>query len=315
MSEYPDLLRDSLRPSAGSGAAGRAPIDLTDPAGNLRAFGKLWGTFGDEPVLGVFHGVMYGAVGDAALRPLFGYAGTGVTRCRVLDNGHVQMRGKETGYFTDLRTGEVLDAWHNPYTGERVETFAFLNDRIGGELTFEMPRLQLGDDANDAALMNEASAVADAGGTVPFVLPWQRFGDELLLEWDYAHRYRNPVTADRWPTASTGSYINPSEHFVIYASHDEVTDPDTPTAHFRAGFSRLSPWWPWMRMGSGPDGRLFGRLFSRTARRGLDDVPRPVLDRILRDAPDHLEMPSDWELGPILSSWEAYAASVPPEVS
>ena len=71
-----------------------------------------------------------------------------------------------------------------------------------------------------------------------------------------------------------------------------------------------------MRMGgSGVDGLMFGRLFSRTARRGLDDLPRPVLDRIVRDAPDYLQAPTDWDLGPILSSWEAFARDVPAEVA
>ncbi len=49
------------------------------------------------------------------------------------------MRGKETGFFYDLRTGEVIETWDNPFTGETVEVFPFLNDKIGGELTLEMP--------------------------------------------------------------------------------------------------------------------------------------------------------------------------------
>lgn len=305
-----DFVEAALQVEGGPPGSATA-VDLQDPAWNVEAFGRLWGTYGDEPVIGIFHGLMYASIGDQRLRPLFGYAGTGVTRCRVLPDGHVQMRGKETGYFTDLATGAVIDVWDNPFTGERVEPFAFLNDRIGGELTLEMPRLHVGEDASHAALMNEATA--DLTSTaVPFVLPWQVYGDEVLLEWDYAHRYPNPVSADRWPRAHTGAWINPSEHFTIYTSYAEIADRSCPSAAFRAGFTRLSPWWPWMRM-AGVDGVLFGRLFSRKARRGLDDIPRPVLDRIVRDNPDFLELPTDWELGPILSSWEAYARDVPPE--
>ncbi len=288
-------------------------FDPIDPAANVAAFGKLWASFGD-PVLGIFHGTMFASRAGERLQPLFGYVGTGVTVCRLLDNGHVQLRGKETGYFTDLATGAVIDHWDNPFTGQRVEVSPFLNDRIGGELGLEMPRLTVGD-STDEALMNEGSApAADASGTVPFVLPWQVYGDEVLLEWDYAHCYPNPVDPVRWPTASTGPTINPSEHFTIYTSLSELSDTSAPSAHFRAGFSRLSPWWPWMRMGSGVDGVLFGRLFSRTARRGLDDVPPPLLQRILRDCPSYLEAPTDWDLGPILSSWEAFARDVAPEV-
>jgi hypothetical protein len=315
MSNQPDLVRSALgavdsRPGSHPDSA----LDWSDPATNAHLFGKLWGTFGDEPEYGVFHGTMFGSVGDHKLRPLFGYAGTGVTMCRPLADGGVQLRGKETGWFTDLATGEVIDHWDNPFTGERVEVFHFLNDRIGGSLGLEMPRLTMGD-AAESTVMNESSAQVRADGTVPFVLPWQRYGDEVLLEWDYAHRYRNPVAPDRYPRASTGEWVNPSEHFTIFTSAAELADPARPSARFRAGFSRVSPWWPWMRMGgSGVEGVLFGRLFSYKARRGLDDVPRPVLDRTARDAPSFLEPPTDWEVGPILSSWEAYARDVAPEM-
>ena len=314
MSNHPEWLRPALRDETAQPADGSTySLNWSDPSTNARLFGKLWGSYGDEPVYGVFHGTMWASIGDRKLMPLFGYAGTGVTRCRPTEDGGVQLRGKETGWFTDLATGEVIDHWDNPFTGERVEVFPFLNDRIGGALGLQMPRLAMGE-ATESTVMNESSARVNDDGTVPFVLPWQVYGDEVLLEWDYAHRYRNPVTPERWPRASTGEWVNPSEHFTIFTSANELADPDLPSARFRAGFSRLSPWWPWMRMGgSGVEGVLFGRLFSYKARRGLDDIPRPVLDRTLRDAPSYLELPTDWELGPILSSWEAYARDVPPE--
>ncbi len=297
------------------------PLDLTSARDNLYAFGKTWGTYDEStPTYGIFHGLMYGLVGDERLRPLFGYAGTGVTKCRLLPGadgsagGRLQMRGKETGYFYDVATGAILDSWRNPWTGEEVEVRPFLNDRIGGELGLTLPKLVVGEASEEhAGTMNDDGSQGSAEGA-PFVLPWQVYGDEVLLEWDYAHRYPNPVDPVRWPHASTGPWINPSEHFVIYTSLAELSNRSTPSAHFRAGFSRVSPWWPWMRMGqSGVSGVMTGRLFSRTARRGLADVPPALLERIERDCPDYLELPHDWDLGPILSSWEAYARDTPPE--
>lgn len=297
-------------------------LDLTNPAHNLYAFGKTWGTFGDEPVYGVFHGTMFAWVEGRKLVPLFGYQGTGVTLCRLdeTDSGPaLTMRGKETGFFTDLATGVPLDSWHNPFTGEDVEVFHFLNDRIGGVVTTEMPVLTVGDHHDEGSVMNDSGATSS--GAIPFVLPWQVYGDEVLLEWDYAHEYPNPVDPVRWPKASTGARINPSEHFTIFASHAELADTSLPSAHFRAGFSRISPFWPWMRMGGfafdTPTGRsagvMTGRLFSRTARRGLDDLPRPLLQAIETRCPDYLEPPTDWTTGPILSTWEAFSRQVPPE--
>lgn len=297
-------------------------LDLGEPVHNLYAFGKTWGTFGAEPVIGTFHGTMYGWVEGERLRPLFGYAGTGVTLCRleVGDDGPVLlMRGKETGFFTDLATGEPIDTWDNPWTGERVEVFHFLNDRIGGRLTTELPVLTVGDHHDEGTRMNDDGAQPPQAP--PFVLPWQVYGDEALLEWDYAHAYPNPVDPVRFPRASTGARINPSEHFTIYTSYAELADPTLPSAHFRAGFSRVSPWWPWMRMGGvtfetpsgSSQGVMTGRLFSRSCRRGPDDLPPPVLRAVQERAPGYLDAPTDWDLGPILSTWEAYARATPAE--
>ena len=44
---------------------------------------------------------------------------------------------------------------------------------------------------------------ANADGSLPFLLPWAVYGDEVLLEWDYAHEYPNPVTPSGWPRSST----------------------------------------------------------------------------------------------------------------
>ena len=62
-------------------------------------------------------------------------------------------------------------------------------------------------------------------GIVPFVLPFQTFGDDLMLAWDYAHEYTNPVTPEGWPKASTGPRISPSGTFhVLYVTRSQVVD-------------------------------------------------------------------------------------------
>ena len=317
MSLLPELIRKSLHaPQAdGGGAAGRgAALDFGNPVDNLYAFAKLWSTLADEPVLSSFHGTMFANIEGRKSVPLFGYAGTGLFQSRVLENGHVRLRGKETGYFTDLATGKVIEHWDNPFTGETVPVYKFLNDRIRGELSTEMPRFDFGGDDDEPTVMNADGATED--GPVPFVLPWEIFGNRVHLAWDYCHGYENPVSKDRWPRASTGAYINPSEHFYFTTSLDELNDRSAPSARFTAGFSRMSPWWPWMRMGeTGIAGVLFGRMISVKSDGRPDDVPREIFDYTARNHPDFLEAPDDWDDGAPIGTWEAYARDVPPEVS
>lgn len=310
----PYLIKASLRsPShpTGSAPGNAAHLDLSQPVDNLYAFAKMWSTLADEPILSSFHGVMFAFIEGRKTVPLFGYAGTGLFQSKILDNGHVRLRGKETGFFTDLASGDILDHWENPFTGETVPVFNFLNDRIRGELTTEMPRFDFGADDDEPTLMN---ATASNAGTVPFVLPWEVFGDRVHLAWDYCHGYTNPVTSDAWPRASTHEFINPSEHFYFTTSLRELNDRSRPSARYTAGFTRISPWWPWMLMGnSGINGALFGRMMSVKEEGKADDVPRAVYDYVCKHHPDFLESPNDWDDGHPIGTWEAYAREVPPE--
>ena len=308
-----------LATAAVAGAARAAPsqagrLDFDDPYDNLYAFGKIWAGF-DGPQIGAFHGLMYARIGTRRLQPLFGYTGTGVMESRRDADGNVWLRGKETGYFTDLATGDILESWDNPFTGERVKVFNFYNPRMGGKLTAEMPRFAMGGARDEATLMNDGTQ-RTKDGKVPFLLPFQVFGDDVMLAWDYAHEYTNPVTPAGWPKASTGPRINPSEHFTFNMPRRELQDRSVPAVRFTAGFSRLSQWWPWMRMGGhelAESGVLFGRMFSHKGLKNYGDVPPKVLAYIEKHAPDYLEPPKDWPQENPRGTWEAYAAEVPPE--
>lgn len=295
-------------------AAAGQPLDFDNPYDNLYAFGKIWGGY-DQPVLSAFHGLMYARIGAQRLIPLFGYTGTGVMQAKIDGEGNCWIRGKETGYFTDLATGQILETWKNPFTGDTVEVFNFYNPTMGGKLTAEMPRFAMGAAKDDPTLMNDGTH-RQAGARVPFVLPFEVYGDDLMLAWDYAHEYTNPVTPEGWPRASTGPRISPSEHFTFSMSLAEMQDRSVPSSRFVAGFSRLSQWWPWMRMGGHPlaeSGVVFGRMFSHKGLQGTGDIPPRVLAYIEKHAPDYLEPPGDWPQVTPRGTWEAFAAEVPPE--
>ncbi len=309
-------LAESGGASGGAAGSGTA-LDFDDPYDNLYAFGKIWGGY-DEPVLSGFHGLMYARIGAQRLIPLFGYTGTGCMQSKIDADRNVWIRGKETGYFTDLATGDILSTWKNPWTGKTVEVFNFYNAEMGGRLTAEMPRFAMGAVKDQATLMNDGTQrVQSAAGTVPFILPFETYGDDLLLAWDYAHEYTNPVTPEGWPQASTGPRISPSEHFTFCMSLAEMQDRSVPSSRFMAGFSRLGQWWPWMRMGGhelAESGVVFGRMFSHKGLKGPGDIPPKVLTYIEKHAPEYLTVPEHWPNVNPHGTWEAFAREVPREV-
>lgn len=308
---------ESAQAGGGPAADTGGGLDLSKPVDNLYAFGKIWGTYADTPVYSGYQGVQFSRIGVNKLTPLFGYVGCGNMQCKMDENGHLWIRGTEAGYFTDLASGEIIDHWDNPYSGERVEVFPFFNYGLRGSLTQEMPRMSMGGAPDDNTLMNAADARMNEEGVIPFIMPFQKVHDQYLLAWEYAHEYTNPVTPEGWPKASTGPKINPSEHFVFYIPAAELEDRSNPSARFHAGFMRTSPWWPWMRMGQTEvkDAAMFGRMHSFKISGELDNIPRVVLERLERDKPELLEPQTGWEAGiEPRGTWELFSEEVPPEV-
>ena len=309
-------------PVAAAAAASRQPggLDLTNPVDNLYAFGKIWSTYADKPALSAFHGLMYLRIGDRRMLPIFGYVGTGVLHAKFdAKTGTLIRKSRETGYFTDLRTGDILEEWTNPVTGETVPVYHFYNDLAAFRMQApDMPVYALGKAGDAPTLMNEGSVFPRTDGTVPLLLPFQQVGaDHMMLTWDYTHEYTNPVTPEGWPSYSTGPRISPSEHFTLNFSRRDLEDRNLPSVRHTSGFSRLSQPWPFMKMGGTkyPDALVFGRMFSHKGLGGYDEVPRKILDYVERHAPHYLEMPPGWDMvrSDRLDTWMAFAQDVPPE--
>lgn len=289
-------------------------LDYADPADNLYAFGKLWASY-DEPIVAAFHGLMYLRIGDRRMVPVFGYTGTGALAAKIDESGDLWIKSRETGYFTDLRTGDILESWYNPFTEKTVPVYHFYNDVLVGKVGKEIPRFFFGVEGDSPTLMNEGTVFPDANGRYPFLLPFELYGDDMMLSWDYTHEYTNPVTPEGWPRSSTGARITPSEHFTFNFSKRALEDRDLPTVRFTAGFSRVSQCWPFMQMGGTPyaDAVLFGRMFSHKGL-GLADVPPKLLAYIEKHAPEFLTVPDGWVPdNSRVDTWKAYAQDIPPE--
>lgn len=300
-------------------AAGNAPtsgkLDYSNPNDNLYAFGKIWSSY-DEPCIGAFHGLMYARIPGKRMIPIFGYTGTGALFSKIDETGDLWIKSRETGYFTDLETGDILETWDNPFTGKTVEVYHFYNDVLVGKVGKEIPIFFMGALGDSPTLMNEGTVFPDKDGNYPFVLPFQQFGDELMLAWDYTHDYTNPVTPEGWPQSSTGARITPSEHFTFQVNKTELEDRDIPTCRMTAGFSRISECWPFMQMGGTEyaDIDIFGRMHSHKGLKGYGEVPPKLLAYVEKHAPEYLELPDHWNMNTSrVDTWKAYAQDIPAE--
>jgi hypothetical protein len=285
--------------AAGASGAASAPLarSVSDapvsPEQGLHAFGKIWSSY-DAPAIGAFHGTMYLRVGDRAAVPVFGMTGTGASQAKIDKDGNLILKSRETTYFTDLATGDILETWLNPFTEERVDVYHFYDDLLMGRTS-----------AKDT----------------PSMISFQPLGaQEMMMSWDYAKAYDNPVTPEGWPSYSTGHRISPSEHFTFYMSKAEYLDSGVSSVRTRGSFARMSQCWPFMKMGKSPmkDAVLFGRMFTHKGLPGFGEVPSKVLAYVEKHAPQYLEPPPGWGAPgeahmARLDTWKAFAGDIPPE--
>lgn len=308
--------------AAGSAQAAtpkRKTLNLEDPKDQLYIFGKYFGTFADRPAFGAHEGVFYALVNGRQI-PLMGYVGHHVTQAKFDPSGKLWIRGKEGTFYTDLTTGEVLESWKNPWTGETVKVFHYLDTGFVGSIgeifsAGDLTNTHYGyDQINDMVAPRDPSKPA---AKLPFRLPWRRIGDDYVLSQSITLRLPNPVDPKRFPKAHTGPVIDATERFSFFASASDLEDRQKPWAASRAGYLRMAPWLPWMRMGqSGVPGTMLAWSYNYSLTGGLEDVPGQVRAYLEKTDPSLLEVPNTWEpiRAPWSSTWSYYAAHAEPEV-
>ena len=98
-------------------------LDLSTGKGNQLAYARIQGDldFG-KPKYFWFKGYLMGVEPHKKVVDLMGTSGFGVIRLAPGPDGSIRRMCREIIVYTDLRSGEVLDEWKNPLSGETVMT-------------------------------------------------------------------------------------------------------------------------------------------------------------------------------------------------
>ena len=238
-------------PTDSQSAARREPIDFDDPVQSLRAFVKLMGDL--DPTVETpswFGGHVFGDTRrDYPLKALMGIEGFGVLRVERQSDTSYRVFNRELAFYTDLKTGEYLDTWVNPYTKEECDVKPIHNMTVNAHMIVSEKfgtAIEMDFDGN---LME-----------VPLPLGWQNFGDKLFSNFEVHTAFPNELKPDVWPRESSGPVIRIAEIFQRVANLAELENPDVTAADYSGCWTRVGPWLPWMRMGQA-DGNLFFRTF------------------------------------------------------
>jgi hypothetical protein len=286
----------------GQGAGLEGPyLDLRTGRGNQLAYARIQGDldYGKQKYFW-FKGYAYAVQPGKKIVDLIGTSGFGAIRLEGMPDGSIRRMCREVIVYTDLKSGEVLDDWKNPLTGETVKAVHVTNDPFNYMIEDHFP-----------APPSFGGLNKEAPPKIPFVLPWYQHGDMAEMEIHIHLAYPSALQPDKWPRESAGPIAQVSEFFAHHIKVEDLQNPKLTTLDYTGTWNRITPWLPWMLMGQAPGQCQYACFMGTT--KDLDQVlARPVLDYIEKNHKFYLEAPKVWSSDRNLSSLEHYAKDQKP---
>lgn len=249
---------------------------------------------------GWYGGSVMGVRENEQVKPLMGFEGFSTSRLLDYGDGTYMKLLRELVFYKDLKTGEVLETYDNPYTGEKVRVVPVANDPFNHLIEPYYPK---GPEYGGLRKLDEKPRV-------PLILPWKvTREDTIVLSTDIHLFYPSALQPEKWPRESSGSMNRVSEMFRYVIRREELEDLDRTSVTYTGTWSRITPWLPWMLMGQAP-----GHINYMGAMGGFDDlsmVSPQVLAYAEKHYPDYFDAPTEY-VEPSLSSLENYARTETP---
>lgn len=302
--------------SAASGAAQAAPsakkggpqtslkgphLDLSTQRGCRDAWAKLAGnTDMKSTKYGWYSGVVQGVRPGEALRDLVGFTGFSCAKLLPNDGGDPGYKKvlREIGFYTDLKTGEILEEWRNPYLNETVKVVPVTNDPFNHTITdFYPPPPSYGG-------LNRA-----APPKIPMILDFRRHNNRL--NW-FSHInlfYPTALQPMKWRRESGSPFNQVTETFLYQIDWRDMQNAQKTSVEYNGTWTRTTPWLPWMLMGP-TSGHCAYQCFMG-AYDDINMIDRKLLDHVEKNFPTFMKAPDAWS-DVSLSSIENYARNQKP---
>lgn len=270
-------------------------LKYDDPFWNRDAMARIQGDldFGKQK-FGWYRGKVIGVRAGEKNRDLCGFEGFSFARLKDAGNGIYEKLLCEVGFYTDLKTGEVLEEWHNPYLDELVKVVHIANDPFNYRISAYYPKPPSYGGLNQADMPD-----------IPMILPWTEVGDNKVLLQNNIHLYyKNALQPDKWPRESSGEMNRVSELFTYVIDRDDLANPAVTGLQFSGSWTRITPWLPWMLMGQAEGHVHYDCIMG--CYDNMDMLSPKIRAYAEKHYPTFFEAPTEWE-EPSWSSLEHYA--------
>ena len=296
--------RAAAAPARGSGPATslKGPyLDLSTARGARDTWARLQGNIDMKSTkYGWYRGIVQGVRPGEAVRDLVGF--TGFSCAKLIpntggDDGYMKVL-REIGFFTDLRSGEILTEWKNPYMDETVKVVPVANDPFNFAITDFFP-----------SPPSYGGLNRGAPPKIPLRLDFTRRNNSLNFFSHLNLFYPSALQPDKWPRESSGPFVQVTENFLYQIDWRAVQDKKKTSVLYDGSWSRVTPWMPWMLMGPTP-GHCVYQCFMG-AYDDMNMIDHNILDYTQKNFPKFMTAPDKFET-PSLSSLENYAREQKP---
>ena len=231
---------------------------------------------------GMWEGRMYSRIPGEKDRHIFDVVGINTRQCErhkdpARGEGYRSV-SREIMVYLDPATGEIIDQWKNPWTGETVEVIHVANDPVN---------------------MRAPSFARDATGK-PARVTLRHYGDLLVSSREVPLFYENPL-AGAYQDYIGGKYHAMEIFNTFYSAADFLAPKGPRISPSRLAWQRVSGLLPWMRMEDRPGVMIFNATgFSTFDRAQIS----PKLVQILQTRyPEYLTPPPLGDARPNATTW------------
>jgi len=264
-------------------------LNLLTPEGATLANRKIQCSLKDgEPVIYWFHGEGFSRVPGERDRKLFNVEGMNIRQCVTVTDSvrgtGWRMVSRELLLYVDPATGELLNEWQNPWTGQKVKVLQTANDPVN-----QRPSFPIGTDGKAAVWSS----------TMNGSVWWNTITVPLF--------YSNPLAGSY--QKNVGGFYHATEMFNFFGNIKELLDTKNLNPRINVGWVRIADWLPWMEM----SGRA-GGIYIHAAGRKLDSpeqLPAVIQRAITSDYPTYREPPPADDTRENETSWTYYKKKMP----
>lgn len=269
---------------AATPAVAAAPLDPAVPADAIAIARKMQCSATDGEVA-VFHwsGRVYSRIDGERDRHIFDVEGMNIRQCGTVTDAArgigYRMVSREIMLYLDPATRQPLRRWTNPWTSAEVEVVHVANDPVNNG-----PNFTTGRDGR------------------PYTLPLRVEGGRAFWPVEVPLFYTNPLGGDF--QAQVGNQYHAMEIFDFVDDAQTVLDRARAQSRPAIAWVRISPWLPFMEMGSRGGLLVFNAIGQKLAR--FDDLPAVLKTEIAERYPEYRAPPPLDDARPNETSWTAF---------